>query len=81
MTLTLDRVIVGDMTENDSSKPKYTRKTPRITTSSVYLGDRELRLAREKRLDEIAERLGVKNRSILIQMIADGLLTITPTEE
>lgn len=55
---------------------KTKRKTPRITPSSVYMGDREMRKEREARLDTIAAALGLTGRSELIQQIADGALTV-----
>lgn len=59
-----------------SDKPK--RKTPRIQPSTVYLGAGEERKRREKSLDDLARTLNVKNRSVLIQQIADGELLVIP---
>lgn len=51
------------------------RTSPRQPTVTVYLGDREKRLERLARLDEIAAKFGV-NRSVLMQKIADGELIV-----
>lgn len=51
------------------------RRTPRQPVVSIYLGDKEKRLERLKKLDAVAERFGV-NRSVLIQKIADGELIV-----
>jgi hypothetical protein len=58
-----------------------TRKTPRIQTSSVYLGDTEQRKEREAKLDALAQKHGIKNRSVLIQMIADGVIVVCSPSE
>ena len=57
------------------------RKTPRIQTSSFYLGEREVRLQREQRLDDLAKALGYEKRSHLLQALADGKLNVTKAEE
>jgi hypothetical protein len=54
------------------------RDTPRIQPSTVYLGDKYKRFYREARLKEIAERLGAKGKSELIQKIADGEFEVVP---
>jgi len=56
------------------------QRKPRLTPSSIYLGDIEDRKRREKALDELAERLGAPNRSQLIQMIADGEVALEKKE-
>jgi len=55
------------------------RKTPRQLSISIYLGDAEVRPQRVARLDAIAAQFGV-NRSVLIQMIADGKLIVIRPE-
>lgn len=58
-----------------TTKPK--RKTPRIHPVSFYLGDVEDRNVRKEHLDNIAKEFGV-NRSVMLQMIADGELEVRP---
>ena len=55
---------------------RATRKTKRITPSSIYLGQYEERKRLEAALDRIAHSFGLKNRSQLIQLIADGKLVV-----
>jgi hypothetical protein len=58
----------------------YQRKTPRQSPVSFYMGDKEKRLERLEKLDEIAAQFGV-NRSVLIQKIADGeLIVVRPSD-
>lgn len=59
-------------TKPDELKKKRHRETP----ASFYFGDPELRQTRLDNLDRIAEDLQVENRSKLIQMIADGQVTL-----
>jgi hypothetical protein len=58
----------------------YQRKTPRQSPVSFYLGDKEKRLERLAKLDEIAAQFGV-NRSVLIQKIADGELVVVRPDD
>ncbi len=60
---------------------KYQRKTPRITPVAFYLGDSPARERRADMLTEIAHQLGLRNRSELIQKIADGEYHVTPKEQ
>lgn len=57
------------------------RKTPRISPSSVYLGEYDKRKEREARLEAIARANGLKGRSELIQYLADGKLAVCPPTE
>jgi hypothetical protein len=56
------------------------RTSPRQPVVSIYLGDREKRLERLARLDEVAARFSV-NRSVLIQKIADGELIVVKADQ
>lgn len=53
------------------------RKTPRIAPAlSVYLGSQEVAARRLEALDKLAAQLGM-SRSKMIQLLADGKLTLT----
>lgn len=57
------------------------RKTPRVQNSTVYLGLPDKRLEREAKLAEIAARFDCKNKSELIQKIADGELIVVKASD
>jgi|GEM_PF-5646043 len=56
------------------------RKTPRPATLSIYLGNSEKRIERTAKLDELAAQFGL-TRSVLIQKIADGEITLIKRPE
>lgn len=58
------------------------RKTKRIVPTAFYLGEADLRKRREIALNELAAKmskdLDIKNRSQLLQAIADGEIELIP---
>ncbi|MCA9912408.1 MAG: hypothetical protein KC496_03630 [Anaerolineae bacterium] len=55
------------------------KRTSRVQTMNFYMGVPEDRIRRGTALDHLAHKLGVPNRSQLIQKIADGELTVIHT--
>ncbi len=56
------------------------RKTPRPANITIYLGNSETRKERTAKLDELAAQFGL-TRSVLIQKIADGEITLIKRPE
>lgn len=63
----------------------YMRNTPRPNPISVYLGDKAVYERRVSALDDLASRFNARDargnisRSVLIQMIADGEISLVKT--
>ena len=56
------------------------RKTPQPPPVSFYLGDKREADRRKARLDAMAQARGV-NRSILVQLIADGVILLADEDD
>jgi len=64
--------------ERDPNEVKPPR-TNRIQNASMYLGKDDERAKRLAALDRLAKKFKAENRSVLIQMIADGDIKLTPS--